>query len=231
MILALETATEFGGVALLEGACVLAERELAREQHHARLLLAELERLLSASGRRLEEVELIALSIGPGSFTGLRIGLATVLGLCFGTARKIVPVPTLAALSLHAGDARRIVPMLDARRKQVYTGLYGPGAVALREDRVCDPRAWFEKLRAEGPVQLLGPGAELYREMAVEVLGAAAQLADPEQGRPRASSVGRLGARLVREGAARSPEAVELRYLRRAEAEEKGPLDTFPRNP
>ncbi len=231
MILALETATEFGGVALLEDTRVIAERELERKQHHARSLLAELDQLLLGAGRRLEDVQLIALSIGPGSFTGLRIGLATALGLCFGTARKIVPVPTLAALSLQAGDAARIVPLLDARRKQVYSGLYAEGGVELRQDRVCDARPWFESLRAEGPLQLLGPGAQLYREAAVEILGEAACILEPERGRARASSVGRLGVRLAREGAACAPEAVELRYLRRAEAEEKRALDTLPRNP
>ncbi len=231
MILALETATEFGAVALLEGTRVIAERALERKQHHARSLLAELDQLLMSTGHRLAEVEWIALSIGPGSFTGLRIGLATALGLCFGTARNIVPVPTLAALSLNAGDAPRIVTLLDARRKQVYSGLYAPGGVALRPDRVCDPRAWFESLRGEGPLQLLGAGAQLYGEAAVEILGAAACVLEPERGRPRASAVGQLGVRLAREGALCAPQAVELRYLRRAEAEEKRTLDTLPRNP
>ncbi len=231
MILALETATEFGGVALLEGTDLIAERELEPGQHHARSLLAELDQLLKRAGRRLDEVDWIALSIGPGSFTGLRIGLASALGLCFGTARKIVPVPTLAALSLHAGAAPRIVPVLDARRNQIYTGLYAPGAVEMRADRVCDPRPWFVSLAGEGPLQLLGPGAQLYRELALEILSATACVLAPEQGQPRASSVGRLALRLAREGALCAPEAVELRYLRRAEAEANRALDTLPRNP
>ena len=210
---------------------MVAERALEPKQHHARSLLLELDRLLAGEGRRLDEVECVALAIGPGSFTGLRIGLATALGLCFGTARRIIPVHTLAALSLHAQDAARIVPLLDARRGQVYTGLYAPGGVELRPDSVSDPRAWFESLRDEGPLQLLGPGAQLYAGLAIEVLGGAARILEPELGRPRASSVGCLGARLAGEGAACAPEAVELRYLRRAEAEQKRELDTLSRNP
>ncbi len=231
MILAIETATEHAGLALLEDSSVLAERDLARERQHARSLLTELDLLLAACGRRLEDVKLIALSIGPGSFTGLRIGLATALGLCFGTARKIIPVPTLAALSLHAGETPKIVPLLDARRQQVYTGLYGPQGVSLREDRVCDPRPWFEALRDEGPLSLLGPAAQLYRKAAVEILGDAVHIHEASLGRPRAASVGRLSLRLLQEGAACTPEAVELRYLRRAEAEEKRELDTLSGNP
>lgn len=220
LTLALETASEIGGLAILVGERVIAERECVGERHHARSLLVELDRLLDDSERRLEEVELIALSIGPGSFTGLRVGLATALGLCFDTPRLIVPVPTLAALSLQAGDLPGIVPLLDARKQQIYTGLYGPGAQVRCEDRVCRPRAWFERLRGEGPVCLLGPAAESYRAEAVSCLGDAVRILEPEQGRPRASSVGRLAAQLAREGGACSPESVQLRYLRRAEAEE-----------
>jgi tRNA threonylcarbamoyladenosine biosynthesis protein TsaB len=154
MILALQTATESGGVALLEGGRVLGERDLGPEEPHAGSLLVALDGLLRQASRRLEEVELIALSIGPGSFTGLRIGLATALGLCFGTSRRIVPVPTLAALSLQAGNVHRIVPLLDARKKQVYTGLYGSGGVSIREDRVCNPEVWFEELRGQGSLCL-----------------------------------------------------------------------------
>jgi tRNA threonylcarbamoyladenosine biosynthesis protein TsaB len=221
MLLALETATEFGGVALLEGRRVLFERDLDPEMPRAGSLLAAVDDVLKHASLPLEAIDMIALSIGPGSFTGLRVGLATALGLCFGAPRKIVPVPTLAALSLQAGDATRIVPLLDARKKQVYTGLYGGGGVSIREDRVCDPEPWFQELRDEGPLHLLGPGAQLYRKAAVTTLGNNACLLAAELGRPRASSVGRLGARLAEETGAIAPETVALRYLRRAEAEEK----------
>jgi hypothetical protein len=96
---------------------------------------------------------------------------------------------------------------------------------------VCDPRPWFVSLAGEGPLQLLGPGAQLYREIALEILGAAACVLAPERGQPLVFSVGRLALRLAREGALCAPQAVELRYLRRAEAEENRALDTLPRNP
>ncbi len=225
MILAFETASEIGGVALAEGGVLLGERVLgAGGRQHAAELLVALDALLAETGRSLDRVESIALSIGPGSFTGLRIGLATALGLCFGTERTIVPVPTLAALSLQAGEAGPIVPMLDARRGQVYTGIYAPGGVALCEDAVLDPLPWLEQLRAlEGgdPVTLLGPGARLYQNEIRTVLGARARLLDAEAGELRARSVARLGEPLLREGAALPPGKVALCYLRPAEAEQK----------
>ncbi len=219
MILALETATPWGGVALLEGSRLLAERELGPETSHAGVLLERIEELLNEGARSLDEVELIALSVGPGSFTGLRVGLATALGLCFGTQRRIVPVSTLAALSLSAEAAPRIVPLLDARKGQVYTGLYGAGGVAAREDRLCEPAAWFQELRGGDPLTLLGDGAERYGPLAREILGAQARILSAEAGRPRARNVGRLGAVGAGQAGAQAPAQVELRYLRRPEAE------------
>jgi tRNA threonylcarbamoyladenosine biosynthesis protein TsaB len=222
LILALETAVEHGGVALLEGETLLGERELGAGQGQAGAVLAQLDALLREQGRALEDVGLIALSIGPGSFTGLRVGLATALGLAFGADLRIAPVPTLAALSLHAGDAACSAPLLDARRGQVYAGLYAPGARALRADCVCDPLEWPASLPAAGPIHFLGPGAELHREPIARALGPRAVFLSAELGRPRAASVGRLGARIAQQGGALPVDRVELRYLRPPDAKPPG---------
>lgn len=230
-IIAIEAATAAGGVALLEGPRLLAERVLDDSQRSAATLLVALDELLQASGRRLEEFGLIALSIGPGSFTGLRVGLATALGLCFDTARRIVAVPTLAALSTHAPDAEHVVPMLDARRGEVYTGLYSGTGRTLRDDRVCEPDTWLGELaRLSTPLCFVGSGALRYADAIAHSMGCRARILPAEQARPRASSVGRLGVRLAAEGAVLEPAGVELRYLRRPAAELARALDTPPPN-
>jgi len=228
MILAIETATAEGAVALLDGPHVRSETELSggRQQHAGQLLIA-IDALLGRHGAALDQVEGIALSVGPGSFTGLRIGLATALGLCFGSARWIVPVPTLAALSLRAGDggaadAEAIVPMLDARKGQVYTGLYGPNATFRRPDCVVAAGPWLETL-GSGEFCLVGPGTAVCRAEIERVLGARARVIGPAQGRPSAAHVGLLGARLASEGRARAPREIELQYVRAPEATEKPP--------
>jgi tRNA threonylcarbamoyl adenosine modification protein YeaZ len=116
MLLALETSAERGSLALFDGERLIGDAWLDAGERHAASLLVCLDRLLAEQGRALAEVDRIALSIGPGSFTGLRIGLATALGLAFGTDRLLVPVPSLAALATQAKVDGLIAPILDARR-------------------------------------------------------------------------------------------------------------------
>ncbi|HTO71219.1 MAG TPA: tRNA (adenosine(37)-N6)-threonylcarbamoyltransferase complex dimerization subunit type 1 TsaB [Myxococcota bacterium] len=221
MLLALETSAERGGVALFEGAELVGEADVAETERHAASLLVRLDELFARVGRRLDDVGEIALAIGPGSFTGLRIGLATALGLAFGTERKLVPVPTLAALALQADAHGLVVPLLDARRNEVYAGLYDGAGSELAPD-LCAPLAEvLERLPAREPLALLGSGAELHRAALAAALGPRARLLPAEAGVLRARSVGHLGLALSARGGSRAPEAVELRYLRRAEAEAK----------
>ena len=226
MLLALETATDMGGVALVEDAGVVGEYTGEGLRSHAGWLLDGVDRLLSQRGVGLEAVSAIAVSIGPGSFTGLRVGLATALGLCFDTPRRLVPVPTLAALSLRATEAQsdptaRIAPLLDARKGQVYAGFYAPGARELHSDRVEDPLTWLRGVSGAGPIWLLGPGAQLYQNEISSVLGSEALVLPAEVGRPRAAEVGVLGERLLRDGQSLRPSELRLRYLRPPEALEK----------
>jgi tRNA threonylcarbamoyladenosine biosynthesis protein TsaB len=220
VLLALETSAERGGVALFEGGELLGEADVPERERHAASLLVCLDGLLARVGRRLDEVDRIALAIGPGSFTGLRIGLATALGLAFGTGRRLVPVPTLAALAFQAETPGLCAPLLDARRGEVYAGLYDAAGNALLPDACATVADWVASLPPEGPLALVGGGARLYRRELEAALGARARFLHAV-GELRARSVGALGHRLAAAGADLSPEKVELRYLRQAEAERK----------
>ncbi|MEX2208113.1 MAG: tRNA (adenosine(37)-N6)-threonylcarbamoyltransferase complex dimerization subunit type 1 TsaB [Myxococcota bacterium] len=222
MLLALDTSAERGSLALFDGERLIAETWLDAGERHAASLLVCLDRLLAQSKRTLAEVDRIALSIGPGSFTGLRIGLASALGLAFGTERRLVPVPTLAALATQAGvEDRAIAPVLDARRGEVYAGLYRADGTALREDSCSSIADFLASLPAHGPIAFLGGGVGPHRAAFAASLGARAEFLPDAAGCLRAASVGRLGARLDAAGLSVDPERVELRYLRRAEAEAK----------
>jgi tRNA threonylcarbamoyladenosine biosynthesis protein TsaB len=221
MLLALETSAERGGVALFDEAVLVGEADVPERERHAASLLVCLDSLLARLGRKLDDVEKIALAIGPGSFTGLRIGLSTALGLCFGTQRKIVPVPTLQALAFQAQSPLPCAPLLDARRGEVYAGLYDPSLEPVLPDACTSLGEWVASLPVGGPLALCGSGARLYRSELASLLGSRAQFLADSAGELRARAVGALAHRLSRAGADLEPERVELRYLRRAEAEAK----------
>ncbi len=196
----------------MDGEALLGETRIENSQRHVGDLVPTIEALLERVAIPLDRVDYIAVSIGPGAFTGLRVGLATALGLCLGSDRRIVPVPTLAALALQAGGSKPRAPVLDARKGQIYVGLYDAAGIALAPDRVVDPAGWLESLRGLGELAILGPGAGLLGEGVRE--NSDLELLDPEIGRPRASCLGQLASRMIKDGKDLPPSDVELRYIR-----------------
>lgn len=145
VVLALDTTTRAGGVAVLENGIVLASRQGDPGLTHGERLPNEILSLLSQVGKTLSDVGLYAVCVGPGSFTGLRVGLATVQGLAMATGRLIVPVPTLEALARtgweeDGGEPRCIVPLMNAYRGELFAAVYesdvetagGEGSMKLR---------------------------------------------------------------------------------------------------
>ncbi len=220
LLLALETATRFASVALLRGGALLAELTSTGARPHSERLLPGVDRVLAAAGVTLAEVGAFAVSIGPGSFTGLRVSVATLKGLAFGDARPVAPVPTLAALAAGAAASPGpVVACLDARRGEVYAAAWGPGGAALAPlvpEGVFTPGALA--CVAPRPCTLVGcPGEEAVLEAVRDAIGAQARLAEPAP--PRAFFVGRLGLRLLERGETVAASRLAPRYLRRAEAE------------
>ncbi len=129
LTLAIECATKSIGLALLNEEEVCAEFYLNLGRHHTEILLPALDKLFLLTGHAPEEVDLLACTVGPGSFTGLRIGVSTVKGLALAMARPVVGVSTLEALAVNAIPSRGLIcPMLDARKNQVYAGSVQDGA-------------------------------------------------------------------------------------------------------
>ena len=132
MILNIETTDRICSVALSDQRGVQAVRESAEGYNHSSLLTVFIEELLKENGLQAADLEAVAVSMGPGSYTGLRIGVSTAKGLCYGASVPLVAVPTLDAmvcgfLEKHAGGlppSACLVPMIDARRMEVYTALY-----------------------------------------------------------------------------------------------------------
>lgn len=182
---------------------------------------------LEEAGVALSQVGLFALAVGPGSFTGLRVGLATVQGLAFEGSAPAAPISALEALALAAGGEEAVVAaLLDARRGDVYAAAFGPG----------DARPLPEGLyRAEDLARRLPAGCLLTGEGAAchaGLLQAAGFRSASVAVCAPAEAVGRLGLRLFRQGRAQPPGLVVPRYLRRAEAEARRTGEALePKNP
>jgi tRNA threonylcarbamoyladenosine biosynthesis protein TsaB len=218
LLLALETATRATSVALLRGEELIAEETGVVGGSAAESLLPAIDAVLREAGAGVSQLEAFAVSIGPGSFTGLRVGLATLKGLAFGSARLVAPVSTLAALACAA--PRRdlpVVPLLDARRGEVYAAAFdlaGDLPQPTLDEGVYTPAQLVARLPAR--CLLLGEGVALCGAEILAGLGAAA-LAAP--GDPAARHVGVLGARILARGGGVTAGEVVPHYVRRAEAE------------
>ena len=194
-LLALDTSTLVATVAAVDGKRLLAQRE-RRVTTHSEGLLALIDEVLFAATLRLVDVDAIACGTGPGSFTGLRIGMATAKGLCFGRGIPLRAVSSLAALALDGAAAAHgalILALLDAKKSELYAGLYRPTAdlvTAVAAEVVLPPEQLFAYVarHANGErVVVVGDGAVAYRGHA-EALGCLPTC----RGTPSAESVARL---------------------------------------
>jgi tRNA threonylcarbamoyladenosine biosynthesis protein TsaB len=217
LLLAVETATAAPSVAIWRGEELLGERAADPGRATAEALLPALDALLGEVGIALAEVAGFAVSIGPGSFTGLRIGVATVKGLAFGTARPAVAVSTLAALAGHARGSEPVAAVLDARRAELYAAGFSAGRAA---DWLPEGVIPIASLAARLP-----PGTRVVGE-AVPLCAEALRAADvvllpPPYPETTARHVARIAAAAWQRGETTAPSALVPRYLRRAEAEVK----------
>ena len=219
-ILALETATLAGSAALLDGERLVGETLLDIALTHSERLLAMVDRLLKDCGWSVAALDGLAVSIGPGSFTGLRIGVATAKGLAFALGLPVAAVPTLDALAWNLPFAgASVCPVLDARKGEVYLALYRWNADRMerRSDYLSlSPRAAVERLTP--PVIVLGDGVAACRPFLAD-LGAGFQVAPPLSGTPSAAIVGRLGHDMLQSERAVDLDALGPMYLRPSKAE------------
>ncbi len=215
-ILALDTAGMSCSVALVDERQVRAERTVASGHSHNRHLMSLIEGVLAAGGLKPADLDLLAVTRGPGSFTGVRIGLATVQALSLASGKPVVAVSNLEALALQAAPKEgRIAALIDARRGEVYHAVYhmcGGDLQALSEEAVAEPEKAAAGITL--PCRLVGSGVRAYALRLSAVLGTGAGWGPPEEHLLRAATVARL-ARTRMEQAV-SPEQLQPCYLRAA---------------
>ncbi len=172
--LGVDTSTPAGSVALAEGERLLGEINLARGGHHQERLLRSIDLLLDLAGLDVSRLAVLSVAVGPGTFTGLRIGIATVKGLALARGIPAFGLSTLAALALKYRDrGLPVAPLLDAGRGEVYAALYqgGPGGTRpIVAEKGGAPEEFISSLPPE-PVLFCGDGALIYRHRILEIRG------------------------------------------------------------
>ena len=222
--LAIETSARTGSLAAVEDGRVLAEDEFPHGLKHAAEIIPRLDQLCRGQGWSPGDVRELYVSVGPGSFTGLRIGITLAKTLAFATGARLVAVPTVRVLARIAPpDVRHLVLVLDAKRDQIYTA---------RFDRSGSDAPWSEAepahldslssvlARSPRAVHLLGEGIPSHQKFIPE--NDPGVVVTPESlWRPRAAAVAEEGVRMARAGEFIDPQQLLPIYIRRPEAEEK----------
>ena len=223
-VLAIETATRQFGVAAVESERILSSYEVLAENPHAVELPSAVTRVLAAARTTLADVEAIVVDIGPGSFTGLRIGLAFVKALSFPTKKPVIGMPSLDVLAANLpGTTRLICAILDAKQKNVYAALYRveQGHPMKQTDHLLGPVNDILALVTE-PAVFLGDGCGVYRDRILERCPGA-HVAPQELWFPRAATLGRLGGQRFQKGERDDPARLVPMYLYPLDCSVRGP--------
>ena len=223
-LLAVDTSTDTEGVAVLDGETVRAAIHTTNPKTHARRLMATVDATLTLAGMTLKDFDGFAVTTGPGSFTGLRIGISAVKGFALAMAKPVAGVSTLEALARQfPGFSGKICPLLDARKGQIYTALYqsrgGNQWRMVKSACVVDPEAWLDEL--DLPCLFVGDGLHSYRDLIEERFGGEVQFAPPCFNILNACVVGQIGIQEIGLGNAVEVGRLTPYYIRKSDAEMK----------
>ena len=233
--LAIETSGKVGSVALVRDGVVLAEPTFEHGLKHAAGILPMIDRLCRDAGIGPADIAELYLSIGPGSFTGLRIGVTLAKTMALTTGVKIVAVPTVRVLAENApDDAQHVIIVLDAKRDQIFTGSFD--AEAMRGGDLsrhpANPSRWTERepahlapltdilARTPRPVHLIGEGIP-YHDKFIPKDEPGVIVTPPETWRARAAIVATIGQSMASRGEFADADRLTPLYIRKPEAEEK----------
>lgn len=220
-ILGIETSTMTGSVAIITEQQLIVEQTINTKITHAERLITTIDDTLRAASLTIREIDGIAVSSGPGSFTGLRIGVTTAKSLAYSIRKPIVAVSSLDALSSQFFYTSYLIcPMLDARKKEVYSACYsnsGAKVQRVSEYMVITPANLLKGIHE--PTLFLGDGVMPYRREIASTLGESAIFADAAHLLPRGSLVAKLGCDRLLAGEQDDCSALTPFYLRQSDAE------------
>jgi tRNA threonylcarbamoyladenosine biosynthesis protein TsaB len=221
-VLAIETATIAGSAAVVDDEKgLIGEVRVDVRVAHAERLMPSIQWLMESSRTSVKDIDAFAVSIGPGSFTGLRIGLSTAKGLSYAAKKPLVPVRTLDAFARTMPYCSHMIcPMFDARRNEVYAAFYkweADKCVKIMPEIAISPEELMKLIK--GPVVILGDGAKTYRELISLTLRDNALFAPSTNMSPSAATVGEIAIEHIKQGITTDPVSLTPYYIRKSEAE------------
>jgi tRNA threonylcarbamoyladenosine biosynthesis protein TsaB len=220
LTLAIDTSGEFGSIALIRGALtrgleVVEEVLLHEPAGFSAILFDQIASLLDRHGVELKQIDLFAAASGPGSFTGVRVGLAAMKGLAEVLGKPVAGVSTLEAVTECGGCARRLA-LIDARRGEVFAALYETGRAVIPESVLPFPRL-LEILTGQSEFEWVSSDFEPFRDALVDTHFAAYPVVPAP--RALASAIARIAVRRAESGEFMDPAVLEANYVRRSDAE------------
>lgn len=223
-ILGLDSSGIVASVAIVEDDVLIAEYTVNYKKTHSQTLLPMLDEIAKMTELDLNSIDAIAVAAGPGSFTGLRIGSATAKGLGLALKKPLIAIPTVEGLAYNLYDISGLIcPIMDARRKQVYTGIYRFTDHQLKvvEDQMAVPmETVIEKLNQYGEaVTFLGDGVPVFHELIAEKMTVPYSFAPAHVNKQRAAAVAALGEIYYRQGKTETAMEHVPDYLRVSQAE------------
>lgn len=222
-ILAVDTATKSCSVAIIDKDTLLAEVSITSKQTHSRHLMEMVNRAMGMSGLNISGLDGFAVTIGPGSFTGLRIGISSVKGLAMASGKPVVGISSLDVLAMQSNFSQYLIsPLIDARKGEVYFSRYRFKGCMLKkeiEEQVLPPQKAIENIKE--PCIFIGNGAFLYKEILMDRVGDFARFVFPFQNAIRASTVAYLGLDRLKENDADDVFKLVPKYIRKSDAELK----------
>jgi len=221
-VLGLDTSTLMTTCGVIDDNRLLGEYSLSQDMSHSEKLVPMIKEVLDNLKLNIKDIDLYAVSVGPGSFTGLRIGIATIKAFAHLTNKPVVAVSTLEALAYNLPFSKIVVPMIDARRNRVYTGIYswdnGRLETIMKPD-VVEISELLEGLKKYESVVVNGDGAIKYRDIIMDALDERVKFSTTGQNMCKASSICELALQKYHEGDVDDYFTLAPDYLRETQAQ------------
>lgn len=225
-ILALDSSSIVATAALIDGNKMIGEMTINHKKNHSQKLMPLIQKLLDEVEVKIQDVDGFGVSIGPGSFTGIRIGVSTAKALAQVGNKPLVGISTLEGLAFNLPYSEGLLcPILDAQREQIYTALYqwqGQKMLCIEKDQAVSVKDWIEELSKRGEkIHLIGDGIPKYAEQFQDRLGEKIWIAPIASRMPRASSIASLSLEKILKGQASDYKSVVPNYIRKSQAQQK----------